>query len=165
MDTKAKLGMDAKSRPITPNFPAMVEDFIDITNSWQTVEIITSTNIVNNGQQLELRQVNQTTNVEHLTANSNESFSIHDRTEYKPDGPFHLTISRVKTNFDDKRLKYIYMNSIVDEPIDLTTYRQHRQTRNCTNRDDRSESKEYFQMEPIDLIVKKSDYATVKVEK
>ena len=81
----------------------MVKDFIDITNSWQTVEITTSTNIVNNGQQLELRQVNQTTNVKHLTTNSNESFSVHDRTEYKPDGPFHLTISRVKTNFDDKR--------------------------------------------------------------
>ena len=74
MDTKAKLGMDAKSRPITPNCPAMVEDFLDITNSWQTVEISTSPNIVNNGQQLELRQINQTTNVEPLTANSNEIF-------------------------------------------------------------------------------------------
>ena len=52
----------------------MVEDFIDITNSWQTVEINTSTNIVNNGQQLELGQINQRTNVEPLTANSNERF-------------------------------------------------------------------------------------------
>ena len=127
MDTKAKLDMDAKSRPITPNCPATVEDFLDITNSWQTVEISTSPNIVNNGQQLELGQINQITTVELFTANSNESFSIHGRTEYKPDGPCHLTISQVKTNFNDKRLKYIYMNSIVDEPINLTIYRQNRQ--------------------------------------
>ena len=34
-----------------------------------------------------------------------------------------------------------------------------------TDKTGNSESEEYFQMEPIDLTVKKSDYTTVKVEK